>query len=141
MAVLRRSQIWTRVDIAAMNLKKGPDGPSAFAPGETVTCDYVDKKLDGHSPKFNCSITREDEVKVKFGAENGEAFGEVAATRLLWALGFGSDRMYPVRVICRGCPAKPGGAPGSAPNESVFDIAAIERAPPRGWILRKPGGR
>ena len=39
-----------------------------------------------------------EEVKVKFGENNGEVHGEVAATRLLWALGFGADVMYPVRV-------------------------------------------
>ena len=58
------------------------------------------------SPKFACLIDREDEVKVKFGGNNGEVYGEVLATRLLWALGFPADRMYPVNVICRGCPAE-----------------------------------
>jgi len=33
---------------------------------------------------------------------------EVAATRLLWALGFPADGMYPVRVICRGTPSRAG---------------------------------
>ena len=42
---------------------------------------------------------------------NAEVFAEVAATRLLWALGFAADRMYPVRVICRGCPRSLGGSP------------------------------
>jgi hypothetical protein len=28
----------------------------------------------------------------------------VAASRLLWALGFVADRMYPVRIVCHGCP-------------------------------------
>src|SRR5438128_712187 len=50
---------------------------------------------------------KRDEVKVKYGRDNGEVYGEVAATRLLWALGFGADRMYPVRVVCRGCPPDP----------------------------------
>jgi hypothetical protein len=44
----------------------------------------------------------------------------------LWALGFGADRMYPVNVICRDCPAELGGIerPGDA---SRFDPAVIER--------------
>ena len=33
---------------------------------------------------------------MKFGHNNGEVYAEVATTRLLWALGFGADRMYPV---------------------------------------------
>ena len=74
------------------------------------------------------------EVKVKFGGNNGEVYGEVLATRLLWALGFGADRMYPVNVICRGCPAELLGI--ERPNgESRFDPAVIERK------LAAPSGR
>src|SRR2546428_7407070 len=68
-----------------------------------------------------------DEVKVKYGRDNGEVYGEVAATRLLWALGFGADRMYPVRVVCRGCPPDPKRNPRDRRDEMVFDPAAIER--------------
>jgi hypothetical protein len=35
---------------------------------------------------------------------NGEVFAEVAGTRLLWALGFNADGVYPVKVTCYGCP-------------------------------------
>jgi hypothetical protein len=40
---------------------------------------------------------------------NGEVFGEVLATRLLWALGFHADGVYPVKVICYGCSETPFG--------------------------------
>ena len=93
---------------------------------ETVTCKYLDKKLSGNSPKFACVIGEDDEVKVKFGGNNGEVYGEVLATRLLWALGFSADRMYPVNVICKGCPEEFLGI--ERPNdESRFDPAVIER--------------
>jgi len=108
-----------------MNLRVGEPGPDAFAPNETVRCEYQDQDLAGRSPKFQCRIAAADDVKVKFGAGNGEVYGEVAATRLLWALGFGADRVYPVRVICRGCPATIG-QPGAA-GERVVDPATIER--------------
>ena len=109
-----------------MDLKAGPPGPGAFPFRATVVCDYSDKKLNGLSPKFACVIGRADEVKVKFGGNNGEVYGEVLATRLLWALGFPADRMYPVNVICRGCPAEFRGI--ERPNgESRFDPAVIER--------------
>jgi hypothetical protein len=50
----------------------------------------------------------------------------VLATRLLWALGFPADRIYPVNVICKGCPAEFLGI--ERPNdESRFDPAVIER--------------
>jgi len=110
-----------------MDLKTGPKGPGAFAPAATVTCDWVEKKLNGRSPKFTCKLGPNDEVKVKYGKENGEVYGEVAATRLLWALGFGADRMYPVRVVCRGCPPDPAANSKPKPGEVTFDPAAIER--------------
>jgi hypothetical protein len=127
MTAIRRAQVWTPTNVAEMDLKKGPEGPGAFAPNETVTCDYIDRKKTGASPKFYCRIGPGDEAKIKYGQNNGEVFGEIAATRLFWALGFGADREYPVRVICRGCPRNPteGGKP--VPGEVTFDYAALER--------------
>ena len=67
------------------------------------------------------------------------------ATHLLWALGFGADAMYPVNVICHGCPQALGGIerPG---GEYRFDPAVVERKmlgkewPPHGdsgWSWRE----
>jgi hypothetical protein len=126
MAVMERSRVWSPSDIASKDLKAGPSGPGSFQFRETVTCKYLDKKLSGKSPKFACVIGEDDEVKVKFGGTNGEVYGEVLATRLLWALGFSADRMYPVNVICQGCPDAFLGI--ERPNdESRFDPAVIER--------------
>jgi hypothetical protein len=138
LAILRRSQVWTPTNVPAMDIRIGPPGKGGFAPGETVTCTYIDRKMKGHSPKFECALGPDDEVKVKYGSRNGEAYGEVAATRLLWALGFGADRMYPVHVICRGCPEKLKGEKGPEPNESFFDVAAIERKAPGEELVSKP---
>jgi hypothetical protein len=61
------------------------------------------------------------------GPPPGAAAGGGPATRLLWALGFGVDALYPVRVVCRGCPAR-FAAEGDATAEGLrFDIAAIEQ--------------
>jgi hypothetical protein len=103
-----------------VDLRSGPQGPGAFAPNETVTCDYLDKKLSGRSPKFTCVRPPDDEMKVKFGRNNGEVYAEVAASRLFWALGFVAERMYPVRVVCRGCP----------PEITGTEIASIQRKTP-----------
>ena len=84
----------------------GPTGPGSFPPGAVVTCDYLDKKMSGTSPKFTCVVPPDDELKVKYGRDNGEVFAEVASSRLLWALGFGADHLYPVSVVCHGCPSK-----------------------------------
>jgi hypothetical protein len=112
-----------------MDIRRGPQEPGAVPFAATVTCDYVPKELSGASPKFACKAAGDDELKVKFGGNNAEVYAEVAATRLLWALGFGADRMYPVRVICRGCPSV---LPGIARenHESIFDPATIERKMP-----------
>jgi membrane-associated phospholipid phosphatase len=127
--LLARAHVWLPGDVAARDVRTGPNEPGAFAPGETVRCEYLDKDFDGASLKFGCRLPGEDEVKVKFGGTNGEVYAEVAATRLLWALGFGADRMYPVRVICRGCPEQ-FGPPGDMPGERVVEPAAIERRMP-----------
>jgi hypothetical protein len=126
-AVIAKAQLWRPTDVRSKNMRAGPTGPGAFAPSATVRCDYVDKKLDGSSPKFACDVGGGDVVKVKFGADNGEVYGEVLATRLLWALGFGADRMYPVNVICRGCPAALARGGTARGAEMRFDPAVIER--------------
>lgn len=120
LSAIRRAHVWAPTDVASMDLMAGPSGPGAFPPNAIVTCDYVDKKMGGTSPKFTCKIPPDDELKVKFGADNGEVYAEVAASRLFWALGFGADHMYPVRVVCRGCPSTIEGT----------DIASIQRKMP-----------
>src|SRR5262249_3092292 len=75
-------------------------------------------------------VVREgDVVKVRYGPHNGEVQGSVLATRLLWALGFAADRVYPVRVTCRGCSSDPWERRGRVSGEHVFDPAVIEREP------------
>ena len=139
-ALIAKAQVWRPTSVASMNLRAGEPGPGAFAPNETVRCAYVEADLAGQSPKFRCRIAPDDDVKVKFGSSNGEVYGEVAATRLLWALGFGADREYPVRVICRGCPNTIGEPDTS--GDRVVEAATIERrgagielaaADGRGW--------
>jgi len=142
--VIARAQVWNAGDIASKNLLVGPEGPGAFERGALVPCDYVDKKLGGATPKFVCRLAGGDEVKVKFGGTNGEVYAEVAATRLLWALGFPADAMYPVRVVCRGCPPSVQGI-DRPDGTRLIDPAAIERkldgkevsAPVEGWAWKE----
>ena len=134
LAILRRAQVWEPTDVARMDLRAGPEDPGAFAPEDSVECDFVEVPRSGRSPKFTCAIGGNDKVKVKYGRDNGEVYAEVAATRLLWALGFAADRMYPVRVICRRCPSHLGGLPVQARDTYEFAIAAIERKLPGGEV-------
>jgi len=117
LAAIRHAQVWAPTDVASMDLRAGPQGPGAFTPDELVSCEYADKKMSGRSPKFTCVKPPHDEMKVKYGRQNGEVFAEVASSRLLWALGFAADRMYPVRVVCHGCP----------PEIQGTDVASIQR--------------
>jgi hypothetical protein len=137
-AMIANARVWKKTEVAKVDLRSGPGGPGSFAIGETVACDYKDEKLSGRSPKFVCALARDDEVKVKYGGTNGEVYAEVAASRLLWALGFGADRMYPVRVVCRGCPREFGGIERTK-NESVIDPAVVERKMPGTEFFEKQG--
>lgn len=120
---IRHAQVWSKVDVAAYDFKAGE---GEIAPWSTVTCEYVDRKYGGASPKFGCTLPPDEEVKVKYGQDNGEVYAGVASTRLLKALGFGADSYYPVSVDCHGCPSKLGGKSAGS-NVSHFDVAAIER--------------
>ena len=136
-ALLRRAKVWHPVRTETLNLLAGPPQPAASRIAANLTCAYVfpHKPLGGNTPKFDCGIKPSDVVKVKYGAENGEVYGEVAASRLFWALGFQADAMYPARVTCTGCPEDPFrastrdwplGRPGNL-RTMVFEAAAVER--------------
>ena len=92
----------------------------------TVNCRHVEKDASGKTPKFAC-VVGGDELKVKYGRDNGEIYAEVAASRLLWALGFGADRVYPVRVICAGCPESLKADSRQPDGRAVFEYASIDR--------------
>lgn len=128
---IRRAGVWSPTDIPSVDLKAGPDANGAFASNEWVTCEYKEKTEQmGRSPKFVCETSPGHEIKVKYGPNNAEVFGEVLSTRLFWALGFATDRMYPVRVRCRGCPKDPWKGSEMAGAVVEFDPAAIERKLP-----------
>jgi hypothetical protein len=64
---------------------------------------------------------------------NGEVFSEVIGTRLMWALGFYADGVYPAKVTCYGCPENPWGVYRSFPRNNGdaradrrFEFGAVE---------------
>jgi hypothetical protein len=72
-----------------------------------VSCRFVPKPAKATTAKFDCRLENGDVVKVKYGRSR-ERQGEVAATGLLAALGFGADHVSTVeRVRCYGCPPWP----------------------------------
>lgn len=144
---LRAARVWRSpaTAIRRVDFAENPPGTDSFRTADVVSCRFVLDPVGGTTPKFNCELKGGEIVKVKYGAANPELEAEVAASRLLSALGFGSDRMYIVRgVRCFGCPPFPFQAlkcladtglvgaclPGGLDfNRSVdFDPAAVERA-------------
>src|SRR5215207_7667928 len=66
-AAIARAQVWQAGSVGKADLIAGPPGPGGFARNATVTCDYLDKKLSGLSPKFASRRPNGDELKVKYG--------------------------------------------------------------------------
>jgi len=136
--VIRQAAVWSPTNIKTVDFKAGPKGEGSFAPNQWVACDYKKKKMRGHSPKFTCETSPGHDIKVKYGSENAEVYGEVMATRLFWGLGFPADRMYPVRVRCRGCSDDPKQKPEKVRGTQEFPMAVIERKLPGRAMETRP---
>jgi hypothetical protein len=107
---LQRTRVWQEppVPVAQADLGREPPGPGALGRDARLLCRFQYRSSPGYSPKFHCVQLGGDVLKVKYGWNSREVRTEVAATRLLAALGFGADRMYVVeRVRCFGCPPYP----------------------------------
>ena len=107
---LARARVWFKPEkpIAEANLAVTSAGLDGFGEDAVVNCTFKIEGVAGTSPKFECVLPDGDQIKVKYGRANPEVYTEVLATRLLNAMGFPADRMYPVaKVRCFGCPADP----------------------------------
>jgi len=116
---LANARIWadpgalTPQDILRGPRRTLPPAVARALDGEPVPCTFVrpGKALGGKTPKFVCRTPLGTSIRVKYtdGSEGGnrEVFSLVAATRLMWALGFDADPIYPITVECQDCPADP----------------------------------
>lgn len=103
---LHRATVWRPSDVTAASFENPPD-PNGTLSQPIVRCRFVSKAAHGTTTKFDCALPDGEVVKIKYGI-TGEIHAEIAASRLLRALGFGADRMYLVpRVRCYGCPQFP----------------------------------
>lgn len=129
LAYLKRAQVWSATPTSTLDLEAGPAIKGALPTGAEITCDYSEppQALGGVTPKFYCR-RGDDVLKVRYGAGNGEVYASIAGSRLFWALGFGADAQYPVRITCRNCPIDPWlwKTPQRVP-EQRFDPATVER--------------
>ena len=84
-----------------------PRDPKGVLTRDEVSCTFVRHAPGGTSLKFDCALEDGEVIRVKY-AHQPEIHAEVAATRLLAALGYPSDHVYMTqRVHCRGCPINP----------------------------------
>ena len=105
---IRSAIVWEPTDIASKDLLAGPQRHRPFRFLEEITCDYLDgAPKQGNTPKFHCLYNGKDKLKIKYLKSNGEVYGEIAGSRLMWALGFATDDDYAVRATVNHCPKNP----------------------------------
>ena len=108
-ALMTRARVFVKSPpaIPTLDMSRTPRDPDPIDPSKPVECRYVQTPFKATTAKFQCELPDGDVIKVKYGW-TPEKHGEVAATRLLAALGFGADHvaMLP-RLRCIGCPIFP----------------------------------
>lgn len=150
LAAMHSASLFSAKAVGEANILEGPAQKKRQFQlhfNDKVICDFAapGSQMGGKTPKFSCKITRvesaygtvqtstpdmdEEPVKVKFGADANEVYAEVAATRLMWALGYYADAWFPVRVECHNCPENPVSGSGLT-GTRVFDLAIIVRKYP-----------
>src|SRR4051812_44724627 len=145
---IRNATVFQPQAVSQLDIEGGPaqdKNQFQLHANDKVICDYTTSgsQMGGNTPKFGCKITRVessqgqaqtlteameegDPLKVKYGSGDNEVYAEVAASRLLWALGFHTDAWYSVRVECHGCPADPASGKGAL-DTRTFDPAIVVR--------------
>ena len=104
---LTRAQVFRDKTFDAATVDFTVDPNRALVDAALTTCRYEPDEVTGTTPKFDCRLTTGEKLKVKYGWTK-EIPSEIAASRLLHALGFGADRVSRVRSVrCYGCPFQP----------------------------------
>jgi hypothetical protein len=111
--------------LSPIELRNGPPDvfPYTFEEATSeqgITCTFEEpgRTLGGKSQKFGCIGPGEHTLRLKYWDRerqtgNREAFATVAASRLMWALGFVSVPALPTNVQCRDCPEDPHNGSGT----------------------------
>jgi len=127
-------------DLSSDEILAGPSGVFPYSAAEAlggVGCTFVQpgKELGGKSAKFLCGTSEGRTLRLKYWdpereAGNREVFAIVAATRLMWALGFEVLHALPMNVRCNGCPRNPETGEGVRSTRNY--VAEISVYPPSG---------
>jgi hypothetical protein len=111
--------------LSPTDLLEGPAGafPYTFEQAtadDGIACSFAQpgKELGGHTPKFLCRTAEGHDLRLKYWdpqsqTGNREVFATVAASRLMWALGFEAVPALPLNVRCNACPENPMTGEGS----------------------------
>lgn len=129
---LGTATIWTDPgNLTPAALLAGPpltdgSGVEAALKGSPFPCTFAQpgKDLGGATKKFACSTSTGKTIRVKYTepskTSNREVFATVAASRLLWALGFKSHPVYPIALDCLNCPDDPSEGSGKKEKRSYL---------------------
>jgi hypothetical protein len=106
-AALTRAKIFREQHFDASTIDFAVDPNRGHVDPALTNCKYKPDEVSGTTPKFDCELPSGEKIKVKYGWTK-EIPSEIAATRLLHALGFGADRVSRVETVrCYGCPFQP----------------------------------
>ena len=143
---LAHARLWREPGtLSPQDILDGPRGVFAYtfedATTETHECTFArpGKELGGETPKFLCRTGDGGTLRVKYWdletrRGNREVFAMVAATRLLWALGFNAQPALPINIRCLDCPTDP--MSGSGPRAARRYLGELQAYPLSGpWIL------
>jgi len=136
---LAQAIMWrTPPDLSPADLLKGlPDSfgeiPAQGLTDEAVRCTFTQAgaTLGGASPKFLCRTIGGRSLRVKYWdselrSGNREAFAAIAASRLMWALGFNAIPAVSIELQCEDCPENPENGTGRRQSKRY---AAMLQAP------------
>ena len=102
-----RAKVFRNVPFDAASIDFSRDPNAGVVDPKLTECRYKPDEVTGTTPKFDCELNNGEKLKVKYSGTK-EIPSEIAATRLLHALGFGADRVSRVdKVRCYGCPFQP----------------------------------
>ena len=132
---LATARMWSQQALPTPEqIVEGPPFPKGrtraqLNPPGGIPCTYESggARMGGKTPKFTCRADDGRSIRVKYfngdpRTGNREVFAEVIATRLFWALGFEADRVYPLTVNCRNCPADPMNGTGPRADRTFLGV-------------------
>src|SRR5262245_14463929 len=145
-AYLAQAGIWREPPaLSPAELLEGPAGvfPFTFEQASSdsgIACTYAQagRELGGASEKFRCRTAAGRYLRLQYWdvevqRGNREAFATVAASRLMWALGFNTIPAESITVVCSGCPEDPHEGAGAVRTRRY--VAMLEAAWPMPVIV------